>query len=112
MAGRYRQDEDDCIGVPTGAASAFPHPRRGAGPMDASAVLRTFAAMASAAASPVPRAARRRCEELRRHLEADSGGDVQVRETHVSWVLLTDAHAYKLKKPVRFGFVDQSTVDL
>ena len=79
--------------------------------MDVSAVLRTFAAMASAA-SPVPRAARRRCEELRRYLEADSGGDVQVRETHVSWVLLTDAHAYKLKKPVRFGFVDQSTVEM
>jgi uncharacterized protein len=27
-------------------------------------------------------------------------------ETHLSWVFLTDAHAYKLKKPVRTAFVD------
>jgi aminoglycoside phosphotransferase family enzyme len=31
------------------------------------------------------------------------------RETHISWVVLTDEHAYKLKKPVRFAFVDLST---
>ena len=27
-------------------------------------------------------------------------------ETHVSWVLLTGTHAYKIKRPVRFDFVD------
>ncbi len=27
-------------------------------------------------------------------------------ETHLSWVFLTDAHAYKLKKPVRTAWVD------
>ena len=27
-------------------------------------------------------------------------------ETHLSWVFLTDAHAYKLKKPVRTAYVD------
>ncbi|MFV2066150.1 MAG: AAA family ATPase [Pirellulales bacterium] len=32
-------------------------------------------------------------------------------ETHISWVFLTDRHAYKLKKPVRFEFVDYSTID-
>jgi aminoglycoside phosphotransferase family enzyme/predicted kinase len=33
---------------------------------------------------------------------------VTVIETHISWVFLTDRHAYKLKKPVRFDFVDFS----
>jgi aminoglycoside phosphotransferase family enzyme len=32
-------------------------------------------------------------------------------ETHMSWVFLTDRHAYKLKKPVRHAFLDFSTLD-
>lgn len=32
-------------------------------------------------------------------------------ETHMSWVFLTDAHAYKLKKPVRYDYLDFSTVE-
>jgi Uncharacterized protein conserved in bacteria len=32
-------------------------------------------------------------------------------ETHISWVLLTDQNAYKIKKPVNFGFLDFSTLD-
>jgi aminoglycoside phosphotransferase family enzyme len=32
-------------------------------------------------------------------------------ETHMSWVFLTDAHAYKLKKPVRYAYLDFSTLD-
>jgi aminoglycoside phosphotransferase family enzyme len=32
-------------------------------------------------------------------------------ETHMSWVFLTDRHAYKLKKPVRFSYLDFSTVE-
>ena len=35
---------------------------------------------------------------------------VETKETHMSWVFLTDAHAYKLKKPVRTGFLDFSTL--
>ncbi len=31
-------------------------------------------------------------------------------ETHVSWVLLADHFAYKIKKPVQFSFLDFSTV--
>ena len=31
-------------------------------------------------------------------------------ETHMSWVFLTDAHAYKLKKPVRYDHQDFRTV--
>jgi len=36
---------------------------------------------------------------------------VQRVETHISAVFLTDLHAYKLKKPVRFDFLDFSTVE-
>ncbi len=34
--------------------------------------------------------------------------DFQVIETHISWVLLTGPFAYKIKKPVNFGFLDFS----
>lgn len=37
---------------------------------------------------------------------------IEVVETHASWVLLTGEHAYKLKKPVRFPFLDFSTPEL
>lgn len=33
----------------------------------------------------------------------------QLIETHISWVLLTGSYAYKVKKPVNFGFLDFST---
>ncbi len=33
-----------------------------------------------------------------------------LRETHISWVLLTGSYAYKIKKPVNFGFVDFSSL--
>ena len=33
-------------------------------------------------------------------------------ETHMSWVFLTDRHAYKLKKPVRWNSLDFSTPEL
>lgn len=36
---------------------------------------------------------------------------VQVVETHMSWVFLTDTHAYKMKKPVRYAFLDFSTLE-
>jgi len=31
---------------------------------------------------------------------------IRVLETHISWILLTGAHAYKLKKPLDLGFLD------
>jgi aminoglycoside phosphotransferase family enzyme/predicted kinase len=34
------------------------------------------------------------------------GRQAELRETHMSWVLLTSDRAYKLKKPVRFDFLD------
>ncbi|MGD9857332.1 MAG: AAA family ATPase [Planctomycetaceae bacterium] len=36
---------------------------------------------------------------------------LRVRETHISWVLLTGDFAYKIKKPVNLGFADFSTLD-
>lgn len=32
-------------------------------------------------------------------------------ETHISWVILAEHYAYKIKKPVRFSFLDFSTLD-
>jgi aminoglycoside phosphotransferase family enzyme len=37
---------------------------------------------------------------------------VQIVETHISWVFLTDKYAYKLKKPVTFELIDFSTPEL
>lgn len=37
---------------------------------------------------------------------------VELIQTHVSWLFLTDTHVFKLKKPVNFGFLDFSTLDL
>ena len=36
---------------------------------------------------------------------------VEAIETHMSWVFLTDRHAYKLKKPVSYDFLDFSALD-
>ncbi|MCH4562552.1 AAA family ATPase [Halomonas sp. EGI 63088] len=37
--------------------------------------------------------------------------DFTLHETHISWVLLTGEFAYKIKKPVDFGFLDFSTLE-
>jgi len=37
-------------------------------------------------------------------------GRVRLVQTHISWVLLTGAFAYKIKKPVDLGFLDFSTL--
>jgi uncharacterized protein len=41
--------------------------------------------------------------------EAVTGVDLV--QTHVSYIFLTDRHAYKVKKPVDFGFLNFSTID-
>jgi predicted glutamine amidotransferase len=46
---------------------------------------------------------------LRRALQHVTDPPVELRETHLSWVFLTPDRAYKLRKPVRHAFVDQST---
>jgi len=37
--------------------------------------------------------------------------NIHMRETHASWVVLTGPFAYKVKKPVDFGFLDFSSLD-
>ncbi|MGE0031017.1 MAG: AAA family ATPase [Steroidobacteraceae bacterium] len=36
---------------------------------------------------------------------------LELRETHISWIVLTGPYAYKIKKPVRFPFLDASTLE-
>jgi len=46
---------------------------------------------------------------LRAALDATGEVPQATVETHTAWVVLTHAHAYKVKKPVRFSFVDLGT---
>lgn len=46
------------------------------------------------------------------HVYGDKTTAVELIETHISWVFLTDRFAYKLKKPVRFEFLNFSTPEL
>lgn len=51
-------------------------------------------------------------EEIRELVDSGVFGDgenskkPEVIETHISWVILGDEHAYKIKKPLRFSFLD------
>lgn len=38
-------------------------------------------------------------------------GAIELRETHISWVLRTGSFAYKIKKPVELDFIDASTLE-
>ena len=38
-------------------------------------------------------------------------GNIQLIETHISWVILTGSYAYKIKKPVNLGFLDFSELE-
>lgn len=40
-----------------------------------------------------------------------SMGDAELIETHISWIFLKDDSAYKIKKPVKFSFLDFSTFE-
>ncbi len=40
----------------------------------------------------------------------DRPASIELRETHISWVFLTPKLVYKVKKPVRFSFLDFSTL--
>jgi uncharacterized protein len=37
--------------------------------------------------------------------------DIRLIQTHISWVILTGPYAYKVKKPVDFGFLDFSSLE-
>ena len=38
-------------------------------------------------------------------------GKIELIQTHISFVFLTNNFVYKVKKPVNFGFLDFSTLD-
>lgn len=38
-------------------------------------------------------------------------GEITVLDTHISWIILTGEYAYKIKKPVDFGFLNFTTLD-
>lgn len=42
----------------------------------------------------------------------DQPEHVELKETHISWVYLTERYVYKRKKPVKFEFLDFSTLEL
>lgn len=54
--------------------------------------------------------ARARVLALRAWLAAARGQPVRLIETHISWVLLTETLAYKLKKPLTLPFIDTATL--
>ncbi|MEO9964231.1 MAG: hypothetical protein ABJF11_00490 [Reichenbachiella sp.] len=41
-----------------------------------------------------------------------SDESVELIETHISWVLITDQYAYKIKKPIKYSFLDYTTLEL
>lgn len=41
----------------------------------------------------------------------DPAADVRLLQTHISWIFLAGAFAYKIKKPVNFDFLDFSTLE-
>lgn len=54
--------------------------------------------------------ARRRMEALRQTLTPPGGEPPRLIETHISWVLLGEAQAWKLKKPLELPFIDMHTL--
>jgi uncharacterized protein len=48
---------------------------------------------------------------LRPEAFGHAADDLRVVETHISWVILVGPYAYKLKKPVDFGFLDFTTLE-
>ena len=55
-------------------------------------------------------AARSRVAALRAVLEKTEGAPVRLIETHISWVSIAGALAYKIKKPVQLPFLDFRTL--
>ncbi len=41
----------------------------------------------------------------------EEAGKIEIVQTHISFVFLTDKYAYKIKKPVNFGFLDFSNLE-
>lgn len=69
--------------------------------------MMTFTAEPGVATAPAP-------WDIKQLLCADAfshpTSKIELRETHLSWVVLTGSFAYKIKKPVRLDFIDASTL--
>lgn len=69
--------------------------------------MMTFTAEPDVATAPAP-------WDIKQLLCADAFSHpvrrIELRETHLSWVVLTGSFAYKIKKPVRLDFIDASTL--
>lgn len=50
-------------------------------------------------------------ELMRTDAYPEETGGVELLQTHISFVFLTDNYVYKVKKPVNFGFLDFSTLE-
>jgi len=54
-------------------------------------------------------------KEIKKIMEScglpDSCKNIELKETHISWVILTDNYAFKIKKPVSFSFLDFSGLE-
>ena len=66
--------------------------------------------------SAVPPRSEPSLEEKVAHLSCaesyvEGATDVEIVETHMSYVFLTDTYAYKMKKPVRYRFLDLASPD-
>src|SRR5688572_17236404 len=48
---------------------------------------------------------------LRPQAYQHEAGDLELHETHISWVVLAGQYAYKMKKPVDLGFLDFTTIE-
>lgn len=51
-------------------------------------------------------------QHLKQNAINNNAKDIEIIETHISWVLLIDDYAYKIKKPIHFDFIDYSTLKL
>ena len=45
------------------------------------------------------------------HITKAMPKNAKLKETHISWVFLTGKYAYKIKKPVNYGFLDFTTLE-
>ena len=60
----------------------------------------------------MPKHTKQMLEALKRPESYDSPiRNIRLLQTHISWVFLTGDYAYKIKKPVDFGFLDFTTLD-
>jgi uncharacterized protein len=44
------------------------------------------------------------------HALSGDNGDPVIKETHISWIILLSDYAFKIKKPVKYSFLDFSTL--